>query len=152
MRFRFGAMTAVAFGLCAPGSATAQTPTLETSVTFLVPVKLTQLSPDLEKVRLHCLILADTVLNTYYTPTPAGLPILSPEAWVTSGQVVTTMSLTVYVVSVPPTAIGKESYYQCNIDGYSKSLQKWGFLTETATDAAFRLTPTPMPINGKIVW
>ncbi len=152
MRSRFVEMTVLAFGVCAPGAAAAQTPTLESSVTFLVPVNLTQLSPDLEKIRVSCTILPDLVLNTYYTPRPAGIPIPTLEAVVTSGRVVTTLSIEVYVVSVPPTAIGQQSDYQCSIDGYSKSLQRWGFFSATATDAAFRLTPAPGPINGKITW
>ena len=152
MRARLVVLALLAKGLCAPRATTAQTPTLETSVTFMVPVNLTGLSPDLEKIRVNCTILPDTVLNTYYTSRPAGIPISQVEAVVTGGQVLTTLSVEYYVVSVPPTAIGKESYYTCSIQGYSKSLQRWGFFSDTATDAVFRLTPTPMPINGKIVW
>ena len=152
MRVQIVSMTVLAMGLGVPCAATAQIPTLETAVTFLVPLSLTGLSPDLERIRVSCTILPDTVLNTYYTPTPGGIPTPQIEAAVTSGRVVTTLSVLVYVVDVPPTASGKESYYQCNIDGYSKTLKRWGFFSETATDAVFRLTPTPAPINGTIKW
>ena len=153
MLSRFVAGTVLILGLCAPGPAAAQT-TFETSVTFLVPVNLTQLSPDLEKVKLTCTILFDQWLNTYYKPNPAGVPMPEGETTVISGgKVNTTLRAEVFIVSGSlENAPGHESSYQCNLMGYSKSLQRWDFFSETATDAAFRLKPKPGPINGTLVW
>lgn len=153
MLARFVTVAALVLGLGAPASAAAQT-TFETSVTFLVPVNLTQLSPDLGKVKLSCNILFDQWLNTYYKPTPPGIPLPEGETTViTGGKVNTTLRAEYFVYSgALENAVGHESTYQCSLMGYSKSLQRWDSFSETAKDAVFRLKPTPSTITGTLVW
>ena len=155
MLARFLPAMAVAGALCAPGSVAAQSPTFETAVTFLVPVTLTQLSPDLEKIKLHCLIHYNEVFPK--TPSfPAGaVPMPEDEATVIMGQVITTMKVEYVIPSgwLLKEAAGTLAYYHCNFQGFSKSLQKWAYLSETATESVFRVTPLPGgSLNGTFKW
>jgi len=141
-----------ALALCAPRALAAQTGTLETSVTFLVPVNLTQLSPDLEKVRALCCVLPSTVMIPNLPP-GFPLPVLMTEAPVVSGQVNTTLRSEYLVFSGSlQNAVGKQADYSCTLQGYSKSLQRWDEFSDTAQDAVFRLRPTPPTLQGSFVW
>jgi len=122
-----------------------------TSVTLTVPVKLTQLSPDLERVRLQCMLGGDGLRAN---ATPMLDPLLKPvdEVMVTSGQLVTTMKVMIWIpVEIFDDPIGKTAGYQCRFTGYSKSLNLWGDLHDAATDAVFNIKPTPQ-IQGTFVW
>lgn len=153
MRSRMLPATLMTLALCAPGALSAQTtPYVETSVTFLVPVNLTQLSPDLEKVRLLC-NLTSSVLNMSAPWGNGTVPIPMDEVPVTSGQVVTTLRIVIPILDYwLQDPIGKQADYQCGLQGYSKSLQRWDQFTDHATDAVFRLTPTPPILQGSFVW
>ena len=152
MRFRIVPATILACGLGAPGALAAQTMTIETSVTFLVPVNLTQLSPDLEKVRAVCGVLPSAVM-TPTLPANAPLPVLMTEAPVVSGQVITTLRSEFLVYSGwLQNAVGQGATYVCDLQGFSKSLQRWDNFSDTAQDAVFRLTPTPPTLQGSFVW
>ncbi len=151
MRFRLVPPTLIALALCAPGSLAAQF-TIETSVTFLVPVNLTQLSPDLEKVRALCAVLPSAVM-TMTLPVGAPPPVLMTEAPVVSGQVITTLRSEFLVFTGwLQNAIGKQADYLCGLQGYSKSLQRWSEFADNAPDAVFRLKPTPPALQGTFVW
>ena len=155
MRSRIGPATVMALALCVPGAAAAQTATatltFETAVTFLLPVNLTQLSPDLEKVRLSCNLLWNSALTK--PSLPATWPRAEDFAMVVSGQVITTMKVEFVIGSGWLTdPIGKQADYQCVLEGYSTTLQRWGFFSDTAPEPAFRLKPAPGPINGTFIW
>lgn len=153
MRFRIVPATVLAFGLGAPGALAAQTTTIETSVTFLVPVNLTQLSSDLERVRALCVVMPSAVLTPQPLPYNAPSPILMTEALVVSGQMITTLRTEFPILSGwLQNAIGQQATYQCELQGYSKSLDRWSPFSETAQDAVFRLKPTPATLQGSFVW
>ena len=151
MRFPIISATAMALALCAPGSLAAQTMTLETSVTFLVPVNLTQLSPDIERVRALCVITSPVMTPTL--PFNAPPPIIASEALVSSGQVNTTLRTEFPIYSGwLQDPIGKQAVYQCGLQGYKKSAQQWGSFDDASPDPVFRLKPTPANLQGSFVW
>ena len=137
---------------CAPRAVAAQTLTIETSVTFLMPVNLTRLSPDLEKVRALCAVMPSAVM-TPSMPMNAPPPILMTEAPVASGQVITTLRTEFLILSGwLQNAVGQQATYQCELQGYSKALARWSPFSDNAPDAVFRLTPTPPSLQGNFVW
>ena len=150
MRFRIASATVTVLALALPMTTSAQTTTVETSVTFLVPVNLTQLSPDIERVRLLCGVMSAAMTPTL--PPNAPLPILMAEAVVISGQVNTTLRSEFLVLSGwLQDPVGKQAAYQCGLQGYKKSAQQWGFFDDASTDPVLRLKPTPN-LSGTFVW
>lgn len=135
-----------------------QNSTMETAITFTVPVNLTQLSPDLERVRLLCMINPSQELaypQAFMQPLsqdPSQWPF-KDELWVVSGKVVATMRI-IYPLATEwfNNPIGKTASYTCAITGFSRSLQRWDAFDENSTVPAFRLKPTPPAINGTFVW
>jgi hypothetical protein len=127
--------------------------TMATTITFSVPVNLTQLSPDLERVRLICMIMPSEVLKypTGFGNNMEQLP--RDEMWVTGGQVVNTMRV-VFPIATEwlVNAVGKTANYQCQLMGYSKSLQQWGPFSETSSVPTFFLKGLPNAIGGEFVW
>jgi len=119
-------------------------------VTFEMPVNLTQLSPDIERVRVSCWI-ASSALPFAAPTSPDVFP--KDESPVVLGQVVKTMTV---LFPIPTGAlqdpIGKTAEYMCLLMGFSKSLQRWDGFSETSTVPAFRIKPTPAPIQGTFVW
>ena len=152
MRFPIIPATVMALAFCAPGSLAAQTFTIETSVTFLLPVNLTQLSPDIEKIKLLCLITSPAMTPTGLPPN-VPFPMIASEAVVSSGQVNTTLRTELPIFSGwLVDAVGKQAAYQCALQGYKKSAQQWNFFDEASPDPVFRVKPTPPGLQGSFVW
>lgn len=151
MRCRIIPAALTGLSLCAPGALAAQTSSVVASITFVVPVNLTQLSPDLEKVRLACVIASSPVfvIPTGYGPSPNA----EDEMPVMNGQVVTTLRAVIFIQSSwLQDPIGKDADYGCALEGFSKSLARWDRFADNAPDPVFRLKPTPQSIWGKFVW
>jgi len=149
--------TALMAGMIAmptPGSAQAA----GTAVTFTVSLNLTQLPPDLERVRLVCLIQPSAVL-VYPAILGQGLTLTSEaypwksELWVAAGQVVGTMSV-VYPIPAEwlKDPIGKTAEYQCMLLGFSASLKRWDFFSDSPSAPVFLLKPAPGIQQGTFVW
>lgn len=124
-------VASIALALTARGNLTAQT-----IVTLDVPLNLTQLSPDLEKIRVNCSLFMDGL-----TPTSSYPPMVTmQEVRVPGPQLTLTLKLHIYVAApLLQGAQGKPGKYACNLDGYSTSLQKWDQFLETHSQDAFRL-------------
>lgn len=157
MRTRFAVAVVTAWVLGTPEVSHAQFggPLLSgagTSVTFTLPVNLTQLSSDLERVRLRCMVGGEGMAwPSSYMSSEASVP--RDEVPVLGGQLVTTMKIMVPIpVEFFKDPIGKTAEYQCGIDGFSKSLQRWDFFSETPTAPAFLLKPAPPVIQGTFTW
>lgn len=130
-----------------------------TTITFTVPVHLTQLSPDLARVRMACAILPSSVL--VYSPDENwkittfdfdALP--KDELPVASGQLVATLRV-VYPIDagrLKPSAIGQPAQYECRLQGFSTSLQAWDAFSATPKAPAFLLNPAPAPVKGTFFW
>lgn len=156
-------VTTVVYGL--PSLAGAQfstqtaTTTMETAITFTMPVNLTQLSPDLERVRFICIINPGQELgypSTISQPMQQGDVSKWPfyaEMWVVGGKVVGTMQI-IYPLATEwfNSPIGKTASYTCALVGFSRTLQKWDTFSETSTVPAFQLKPTPAAMQGTFVW
>jgi len=147
------AMAALVLGV--PCSAAAQT-----FVSFDVPLNLTQVSPDIEKVRITCqfggsdgLVIVDKYLYTEADKFAAGL-WRQQEFPVMAGQVVINARMVFPIGAdlLPANPVGKEVKYDCVLMGFSKSLKVWNSFNETHAVAAFRLKPTPEQIIGSFVW
>lgn len=159
MRFRVTAIVLAAFGLGTPRLMAAQFGLQLsgefTSVTFTMPVKLTQLPPDLERVRLQCQLTGNLGGTSLYTAASALEPLLKPtdEVLVTSGQLVTTMKVMIVLpIELFSTNVsGSLADYECRLSGYSKALKVWDLLDEAQTVAVFKVTPTPK-VTGQFKW
>ena len=135
----------------------------QTYVSFEVPLNLTQLSLDIERVRVTCIVAGDGLIGfpsaSNFNPTDPNAPLPGPaarqEILVAGGQLVGSIKL---IVGIPAellsNPIGKTAYYGCILHGYSKSLQKWNLFYEAATEAPFKLKVTPDGgvIQGSFVW
>lgn len=154
---------AAALLLSAPGSAAAQT-----VITFDVPMNLTQVSPDIDKVGVVCLISGEGLTATAtsqiggaFGPTgifspqiPSSGPTWVKLEWpVMASQVVVPLRLSMGIAAeYLDNPLGKTANYGCLLAGYSKSLQKWDLFDAAHVVPAFRLAPTPPMIQGKFVW
>jgi len=149
------ATVTLGWALNVPIPAAAQTPAYGTAVTFNVPVNLTQLSPDLERVRVICMVGSEA-LNIPSGMFGVGNLAQNPpsdEAPVVLGKVERTMQV-VFPIAAEwlQNATGKEAQYYCALQGFSRSLQRWELFDESSNNAAFRLIPTPPVIEGTFVW
>jgi hypothetical protein len=129
--------------LAAPASSAAQT--MSTEVTLNVPVNLTQLGPDVAKVRVACSIASSAII------TASDKAEKLQEVPVSGGQVVTTMSL-VFSFTGLDNPVGKSATVACAITGFSTSQQTWDPFTQNATNPSFRTTPSITFIQTGFVW
>jgi hypothetical protein len=121
-----------------------------TSVTLVLPVNLTQLSSDLERVRLRCGVASGAL--TWPSSTLEQIEF-KDEVPAFGGQLVTTMKVMVLIpVEYLKDPIGKTADYFCSIEGFSRSLQRWGAFSETSTVPALLLKPAPSVIQGTFTW
>lgn len=161
------ALLAAALVLSGPGAASAQT-----VITFDVPVNLTQVPPDIEKVGVACIIMGDGLTSAATSQLggalggPMGpMAIFAPQvpssgpSWiklewpVMAAQVVVSLKLSLAITAeYLDNPLGKSAQYGCILAGYSKSLQKWDMFNASHTVPAFRLAPTPEMIQGTFVW
>lgn len=137
---KLGATLALA-ALSAPRSLAAQT-----MVTFEVPVNLTQLAPEIIKIRVRCEIKSTAIVapNAGAVSTMDELPVLG-------GSLVTTMRVVIaFPVGTLQAPIGKTAQYQCDLQGVTAS--GLGGFSETTSITAFQLKPTPPSLAGTFVW
>jgi len=73
------------------------------------------------------------------------------ELAVSGGQLVTTVTVVVAIPTLVNPA-GQTAAYRCTLFAYSTSQRTWGSFSDSATIAAFRLSPTPMTIYGSFTW
>jgi hypothetical protein len=137
----------------------------QTMVSFDVPMKLTQVSADIERVAVLCALVPSEALvipststtmnlNNYLSSTTTGGAGWSRQEFlILAGQLIVTARL---VIQIPAewlqNPIGKTAQYGCLFGGYNKSTQRWDQFAADASVVAFRLTPTPQPITGTFVW
>jgi hypothetical protein len=133
--------TVLLAALAAPGSLAAQT-----MITFEVPVNLTQLAPEIIKIRVFCEIKSAAIVS----PT-AGRATAQDELPVLGGKLVTTMRI---IITFPAGSLqaptGQTAQYQCDMVGISAV--GLGSFSETAAIAAWQLKPTPPSLTGTFVW
>lgn len=152
-----------AASLAAPTYADGQTTSLiptgssvATVITFEMQLNLTNLSPDLQRVRLGCMIQSPSYS---WTPPAAGsfdaiTQFPGAELYVVQGKAAGTLSVPVPIATayLAPDALGKQASYMCFLVGYSTSLQRWDALSENQTNATFRLNAAPPNLMGSFVW
>jgi hypothetical protein len=118
----------------------------QTTVTFEVPVNLTQLAPEIIRIRVFCEIKSAAIVAPN-----AGMESATDELPVLGGKLVTTMRV---VISFPAGTLqaptGQTAQYQCELRGITAS--GMGGFSETTNIVAFQLKPTPAPITGTFVW
>ena len=126
-------------------------------VTIRVPLSLTQLAPDISKVRVLCAIRSSVVrvVTTIdrYGNAIAG-PMADRELPISGGQAVVTLDL---AVPIPPSSftgpsVGQNATWECGLTGFSTSGNRWDAFNATHANPAFRLSPTPGTITGNFTW
>jgi hypothetical protein len=123
------------------------------TITFTMPLKLTNVPSDIARISIFCHIQSVAILTSEQRASA------QVEFLVRDGQVITetyelVTSATVQIrpANLDPNALGKQATYQCSLNGFSRSLQRWDVFNETHTEPAFRLSPTPVPLTGSFVW
>ena len=156
MSRRIATTVIAASAMCASTPAQAQT-----TVSFEVPINLTQVSGDIEKVGVSCLVAGDGVVypagyvagNPFNTNETVGPNWAKQELKVMGGQVVVTLRLNVQIPAEwLDNPIGRPGQYVCSIMGFSTSLNRWGQFKADSPVPAFRLSPTPQDIWKSFVW
>ena len=149
--------TAMSWMMSTPSAVAAQT--VVTTVTFSIPLNLTNLSPDLARVRLVCAILPGGSLVYSKSENDAAstfdvnaLP--KADLPVVGGQVQATLSLDYPIWDgwLKAGINGSTNQYECRLQGFSMTSQTWDYFSATPKDPAFLLTPAPVPIKNSIVW
>ena len=146
------AMIVTACLLAAPDSSVAQATSGD--VTFRLPLNLTQMSPDIAKIAVFCVIQSDAIPPS--RPGARGASTMGElsrqeELAVSGGQLVATATVVVPVSGLD-NPVGKTATYVCGITGFSTLLQHWDMFAEAHETAAFRLSPTPQRITGSFTW
>ena len=132
--------------LFAATPANAQT-TTDPQITFHVPLNLTQVSSDITKVAVWC-VIESTVITTRDRKLQAQV-----ELPISGGQLVTTVTVNVAAPSASLLdPINKPAQYGCTLSGFSASLQRWGAFNAASPDLPFRLSPTPQTLTGSFNW
>ena len=150
MIFRVLLITATAGLLSVPQPGVAQTTSGD--VTFEWPLNLTEMSPDITKIQVFCIITSDAIPEDRPRAKGATRTLKAEvELAVAAGQLVTTSRVVIPTGNLD-NPIGKTASYECSISGFSKLLQRWSFFSEGDPTPAFRLTPTPQRASGSFVW
>jgi hypothetical protein len=120
----------------------------DSEVVLQVPLNLTKLATDISKVKVTCIVTPDS-------PERA-IGRAEQTFAVLNGQVVTTASVIVPIVDTAAwhqaDKVGTPVAYGCLLTGFSEALQRWDEFAENAATEAFRLSPTPAPIQGMFTW
>jgi len=149
------AMTITALAI--PASSIAQA--VSADVTLKFPLNLTQLPPDVSKVRVECEISSAAITDA--EPGLAGRSFApgvprnvrkSQEFPVSGGQVVTPATL-LFSFTALNDPVGKTADISCELWGWSISVQSWNTLGETSAVPAFRTISASVPvITSSFVW
>jgi hypothetical protein len=130
-----------------------------TTVTFTMPVNLTQLSPDLGKVRMACVISPNLLLvydrNFNLAISSFDFDALPrDELPVVSGQLAATLRVVSAIDAgwLKGDPAGSTWQYECRLQGYSTSSQGWGDFSATPKSPALTLNPAPAPVRGSFTW
>ena len=116
----------------------------QNDVTFVMPLNLSDLSPEIYAVQVNCRIRSDAIPGGDYG-TSDGFPVVNR-------RVATTATLRVRLSALNNPA-GKTATYVCTLLGRREPIEaEWRLFSANASDPAFRLTPTPDPIIGTFNW
>ena len=136
----------------APAMLAAQTVSAE--VTVSVPVKLTQIGPDVPKVRVTCDVMSEaftTATNDLASLGTSRYVRKSQELPATGGQVTTTAAL-VFSFTGLDNPVGKKADVICVLTGWSTSQAAWVPFEPLATNLSLRTTATVPLLNTSFVW
>jgi hypothetical protein len=134
--------------------AQAQSPSAD--VTFEIPLNLTNLSPNIDRVRLRCevrsLFLMGVWAGALEIPVSAGQVVLAA----TSTQVPRLLVPIPASAFLQPSPVGRSADYNCTLSLHSPAYG-WQVLSGSANSQSllpqpFQLTPRPAAIYGAFSW
>lgn len=128
-----------------PAPSVAQTTSAQ--VTLTVPVDLTNLGPDITKVRVGCSIGSNAITNGN-----ANREIIQTQEIPASGGVVKTQASLVFNFTQLNNPVGQTANVVCSLMGWSQSQQKWDQFTGAHPDPSFRTNATISLITTAFVW
>lgn len=126
-----------------------------TEVTFRVPVNLTQLTTDIDQVRVVCRVNSSAIITKsesgevidYYFGFGTPMPVVD-------GRVAASTTVVVPIPRLEDPA-GKTASYWCSLQGRGRTGSAGVFSQFMGQDwpqVALRLSPTPTPITGTFAW
>lgn len=145
MRFRILGVPLLLVAIAAPRSISAQT-----MITLEVPVNVTKLAPEVQKIRVMCNLNSEAIVPA----TAGGVPSVTAldEVPVVGGQVVSTLRV---VFTFPAGSlkepIGKSARYECSLGGVTPN-GTGGFSDQIASTLPLYMKPPPPVIAGNFVW
>ena len=116
---------------------------MQTEVTVKVPVNVTQLAPEVSKVKVGCVMTSEAI------QTPNHDKVMIEEIPVMQGKVVTTVSLIFALLLENPT--GKSATLKCLFTGWSDK-DGWSPMAENSSNPTFRVKPTLGQMEHSFVW
>ena len=150
---RFVLPVLVAAWLATPALVSAQTVSAEVKLNF--PVNLTQLGPDVQKVKVTCAIISDAIT----AGTSGVLSSASGGRWVeqsaefpATGGLVSTNAILTFSLTGLDNPVGKNASISCILVGWSVAEQKWNFFNTAATNVSFRTTTNVPTLQSSFVW
>ena len=133
-----------------PGEGSAQSMAAE--LAFKVPINMTQLSPDIAKLRLLCSVSSDAIT----TATNRIVSAPSQEFTVTGGQYISTATV-VFSFTALDNPVGKIGFVTCHLFGsLTSSPTVFNAFSTTATNPAYKISTssglTTLTINDQFTW
>jgi hypothetical protein len=142
MTFSTRSLVAAIALLVLPAAARAQS----SDVTLRMPINLTQLSPDIERVRISCKVTSTAISN------PGGEVQNSQFFTVAAGQV---QAIATIVVGIPTldNPAGKSASYLCWLMGWDRVQSRWDMFRPNSAHVAFRVSPSlEDSLTGSFDW
>lgn len=145
MRSRLLGAALLLVAITAPRSLSAQT-----MITLEVPVNVTKLSPDVQKIRVMCNLSSDAIVPRSVGEAPSVTSI--DEVPVVGGQAVSTLRVVfTFPVGALKEPIGKNARYDCSLMGVT-STGTGGFSDTIASTLPLYMKPPPPTLSGNFVW
>ena len=130
-------------------SGTAQTApqVASVAVTLTVPIDLSNLSPDITKVRVGCSIRSTAITNGN-----ANQEVIQTQDLPVSGGAIRTQASLVFSLTNLSNPVGKNADVTCSLMGWSQPKQAWDQFTGAHPDPAFRTNATVGMITTTFVF
>lgn len=130
------------------GKATAQT--TPPNVTFEVPLNLTRLHNEIEKVSVRCSITSNALNGHRVRHVESEVPV-SQGAVTQIVQVTVNLTDQDFLSHMNPS--GQTASHSCELWAFNAASSRWGkFRSGSSTSDAFALTPAPTALSGSFVW
>jgi len=134
---------------------TAVTSAQQSDVTFRVPVNLTNLSPDIVRVRVQCRISA--YFSEFKGTRQGDAWFYQASGQIVGGRIAATATVVVAVPTLKDPAglispAPKTANWDCSLQAFTQAGPVWGEFGETPSSQMYRMSPPLTRISGSFLW